>query len=58
MWMGWDGMRMGWIDGMDEWEEKRDRRKSKKNATEPYGCVPCHAERRHAMKKNAYCNAY
>jgi hypothetical protein len=46
-------MRMGWIDGMDEWEEReRDRRKrKKKNATESYGCVPCHAERRHAMKK-------
>lgn len=38
---------------MDEWEQNRDGRKeeSKKYATEPYGCVPCHAERRHAMKK-------
>jgi hypothetical protein len=36
-------------DGMDEWEEERQKEREGgkgkgKNATEPYGCVPCHAE--------------
>ena len=40
---------MGWMSGKRRAIEERG--KEKKNATEPYGCVPCHAERRHAMKK-------
>jgi hypothetical protein len=57
--MGWDGMGMRWIDGMDEWEEERDGRKRKKicyraiwMCAVPCRETPCHEE------KYAYCNAY